>query len=124
MARIATPLKARQVETWGPGIYADGNGLYLVVVGKSRAWEFRYIPPGGGKRRQMGLGSVSNCSLAEARERVRALHEKIAAGIDPIEERKQKKGGATRKSELPTFRQCAEACIADRRSEWRSDKHA
>lgn len=123
MARIATPLKARQVETNGPGTYADGNGLYLIIVGRSRAWEFRYKPPGNGPRRQMGLGNTSKMSLAQAREAVRKLQDKLAAGIDPIEERNAQRRGETPVSELPTFRQCAEAYIAKESKIWRSPKH-
>src|SRR6188508_204557 len=123
MPRRATPLTARQVSTKGPGVYGDGNGLYLVVTLAGRSWELRYQI--GGKRRSMGLGGVNKVTLAKARELTRELQAKVADGIDPLEERRQsRKKAAPVPTDLPTFRQCAEACVASKRHEWRSVKHA
>src|SRR5580765_4907188 len=122
MPRRATPLTARQVSTKGPGVYGDGNGLYLVVTSAGRSWELRYQI--GGKRRSMGLGGVNKVTLAKARELTRELQAKIANGIDPLEERRQaRKEAAPVPTDLPTFRQCAEACLIKVRDECRSAAH-
>ena len=50
-----------------PGKYGDGKGLWLQVSKwGTKAWLFRY--QFGGKARSMGLGSVGDISLADARE--------------------------------------------------------
>jgi len=52
----------------GAGILHDGGGLYLrVAAAGSRSWVFRFQL--AGKRRDMGLGSYPEISLAEARSR-------------------------------------------------------
>jgi hypothetical protein len=49
-----------------PGLYADGDGLYLQVTGSGgSSWIFRYMI--NGKRRDMGLGPLSAFALADAR---------------------------------------------------------
>jgi len=121
--RRATPLTARQVSTKGPGVYGDGNGLYLYVTETGRSWQFRY-QIAGSKRRNMGIGSVTKVTLAKAREIARELQTKVADGIDPIDERRQQRGEAAAvPTDLPTFQDCAEACVASKRSEWRAGKH-
>ena len=50
-----------------PGRYTDGNCPYLVVdPSGAKRWLLRIVAQG--KRRDIGLGSVSLVSLAEARE--------------------------------------------------------
>jgi hypothetical protein len=49
-----------------PGKYFDGDGLYLVVKGAtSRNWIYRYRKDG--KERWLGLGSLKDVSLKNAR---------------------------------------------------------
>lgn len=63
------------------------SGLHLQVTPSgARTWILRTII--GGKRRKVGLGGFPDVSLADARQRAREVKEKIAQGIDPIEERK------------------------------------
>ena len=71
---LATPktakgLTAREVATLKtPGMHADGSGLYLQLVrtgARTRIYLFQFA----GRRRDMGLGSVADFTLAEARER-------------------------------------------------------
>jgi Arm DNA-binding domain len=50
-----------------PGRYSDGDRLFLAISEHSRRWVFLYSFHG--KRREMGLGSASKVSLAEARSR-------------------------------------------------------
>jgi Arm domain-containing DNA-binding protein len=52
-----------------PGFYSGGNGLYLQVgKGEARSWIYRFML--AGKERDMGIGSLREVSLADARERV------------------------------------------------------
>jgi hypothetical protein len=51
----------------GPGLLNDGKGLYLrIAAGGSRSWVLRFML--AGRAREMGLGSLVDVSLAEARE--------------------------------------------------------
>jgi integrase len=117
-------LTARRVETVKrPGAFADGGGLYLEIAKSgAKSWVFRYQI--GGRRRDMGLGSVKTFGLAEARERALEARRAVARGIDPIETRRAQRGAAavaTAKS--MTFAQCADAFIAAHQTGWRNEKH-
>ena len=95
----------RQIKT--PGRYADGNGLYLVVTGTgARMWQWRGTVQG--RRRELGMGSVSFLSLKEARERARDWRRIAHEGGDPTEFRDRQK------RELLTFADAAERCWSDR----------
>jgi hypothetical protein len=66
MGRQINKLSARKVETVRtPGRHSDGGGLYLnITEGGGRSWLFMYKV--GGRRREMGLGSVRNVPLVQA----------------------------------------------------------
>lgn len=49
----------------------DPSGLYLCVAGKAISWILRYTSPLDGRRRDHGLGSYDDYTLAEVRERAR-----------------------------------------------------
>jgi integrase len=78
-----------------------------------------------GKRRHIGLGSLREVTLAEARERAAALKEQVRSGVDPIAERRAQvvrlrlEAAAGR-----TFDQCAAEYIAAHRHGWKNAKHA
>jgi integrase len=64
------------------GVHSDGGGLYLRVRETgSRSWLFIYTF--GGTRREMGLGSDLDVSLAKAREKAADARELILDGKDP-----------------------------------------
>ncbi|MGO4908866.1 Arm DNA-binding domain-containing protein [Pseudorhodobacter sp. W20_MBD10_FR17] len=70
-----------------PGHYRDGKGLYLQVsVWGTKSWVFRYTAQG--KARGMGLGSVEDVSLKDARYEVERLRVVVREGRDPVEERR------------------------------------
>ena len=76
-------LNARKVDTLRePGMYGDGEGLYLCVgrIG-AKSWILRTVVHG--RRRELGLGSASLVPLAEARERSRAPRRVAREGGDP-----------------------------------------
>ena len=53
---------------------------------RRRSWIFRYVLSGR-KRRDMGLGSLNDVTLVEARETARDYRKLIKQGIDPINHR-------------------------------------
>lgn len=111
-----------------PGLYGDGNGLYLQVSNRNtKAWIFRFMIRG--RARKMGLGDIDQVSLKDARKLAQAKRLLVVDGVDPIEDRKTRKAAlvvereATR-AKATTFRQCAEAYIKAHQSGWKSAKHA
>jgi integrase len=108
------PLTVRRVETAPPGRHVDGRGLMLLVKPTgARSWVLRYQL--NGRRRDMGLGSYPEVTLAAAREKALEARRRLVDGIDPL---------ATRPAPSLTFRDAAEALIESKRSGWRNAKHA
>lgn len=111
-----------------PGYYLDGHGLYLQVSeGGSRSWVLRYTL--NKARREMGLGSVADFGLAEARERARGARQLVADGIDPISARRQarvERALAAQRQALEgrTFEQCAREYISAHSHDWKNAKHS
>ena len=98
------------------GRHADGNGLYLVVSAKGgRKWVFIYHIRG--RRREMGLGTVADIDVAEARQMVKDGHELLRQGKDPVEARKAPKG-------IPTFAEMAKKLILTLTPGWRGKNTA
>lgn len=95
-----TDLAVRKLKE--PGRYADGGGLYLVVDAKGKRWV--YFFQWGGKRVEMGLGPLSERSLAEARDARNDARELVEQGKNPVEVRRaQKKAQETPPPEVVTF---------------------
>ena len=116
-------LSARQVETIKSGKHADGGGLYLWVVRPGyKVWTFRYMIDG--RAREMGLGPVSDVSLARARELANLAREMVRDKHDPLEAKRgariRREAEAARKM---TFRQCADAYAAEHLPKHRNDTH-
>jgi Arm domain-containing DNA-binding protein/integrase-like protein len=104
-----------------PGRYAVGHGAFLQISQwKTRAWVFRYVR--NGKPHHLGLGSCTYVSLAQARQRSYELRCLLAAGGDPLEEKR----AAKRKELLATargrtFKEVALEYIAAHEAGWRGD---
>ena len=126
MGRSANRLSVKFVEKSDlkPGLYGDGNGLYLQVSDRrTKAWVFRFMM--SGRARKMGLGDVGSVKLAEARKKAEKARGLVVDGIDPIEERNSRKTAlAIEQAKAMTFRECAEGYIEAHRPGWKSDKHA
>jgi hypothetical protein len=74
----------------GPGMHADGGGLYLQVdQNGARRWVLRTVVRG--RRRDIGNGGFSYTTLAEVRETARRLRKIARSGGDPIAERDKEK---------------------------------
>lgn len=88
-----------------PGSHSDGGGLILVVDDKlNRRWVWRFTSPVTGKRRDLGLGTLDERSLAEARVARDEARKQVADGLDPIEERAAARRAALAgREEVPTF---------------------
>src|SRR5262245_49071056 len=132
MGRLSDELTAKFVESnrRDPGMYCDGGGLYLrVAAGGSKQWVFRYAADDpshkrGYRLRDMGLGSVDDLSLAEAREEARKLRILRKQKIDPISHRAiEKAQRIAAQTKMRTFQQCAKGYIVDNQAKWTSDKH-
>jgi integrase len=134
-------LTARQLATatlpegTSKALLHDGGGLYLQLMRSvsggalasgresiNRSWIYKFELHG--KRREMGLGSLRDFSLAEARQRHRVLRQQVSDGIDPLAARRQREASAAAESaKTMTFRDCFKACLASHEDGWRNAEH-
>ncbi|MBL8538802.1 MAG: integrase arm-type DNA-binding domain-containing protein [Betaproteobacteria bacterium] len=116
-------LSPRKVATAGPGLHNDGLGLLLQVTPfGAKSWLLRYRF--AGRRREMGLGPLSEVSLAEARERRERYRKQIRDGTDPIEQRRaDKRARVAERAQAMTFADTAGAFIRSKSVEWTNPKH-
>ena len=107
----------------------DGGGLYLqVTLGQDknvrRSWIFRYQRKDGPVR-DMGLGSLNDIGLAEAREIARKCRNVVREGRDPIRERDAEIArNLAASAVVMTFDEAADTYIAQHRSGWKNPSHA
>ncbi|WP_426041038.1 tyrosine-type recombinase/integrase [Brevundimonas sp. TWP2-3-4b1] len=114
------------------GMHADGGGLYLSVnKAGAKSWIFRYQV--AGRRREMGLGSLSALSVTQVRARAEELRDLTRSGADPLEQRKQAaieraRAAAEQVRQLvgdaKTFDVVATEYIRAHSPGWRNAKHA
>lgn len=102
-----------------PGRYQDGGGLMLVVKPSgARSWQVRLQVDG--KRRDFGLGSANDVSLAEARDKADKIRKEFRSGIDPVA---KKRAERLARLEIPTFQTAAERTHAEHKAGWRNARH-
>ncbi|WP_408591878.1 Arm DNA-binding domain-containing protein [Novosphingobium sp.] len=71
-----------------PGRYSDGEGLILKLAAQGRgSWVLRV--QADGKRRAIGLGTLADVGLSDARESARAIRKQMKSGVDVVAERKK-----------------------------------
>lgn len=105
-----------------PGVYGDGDGLYLQVRSADRrTWIFRFRL--ASKDHWMGLGTVADVSLAEARETAAATRRRVRQGIDPIDARDAERAARAAGNGRNTFATVAAAYLAAHELSWRNPKH-
>lgn len=103
------------LKTAKPGRYNDGRGLYFVKTPTGTGcWVMIYRF--NGKTREMGLGSLSGSSvatttLAQARLSADAIRVQLAAGKDPLADKK-------RNAPAASFRAMLEATVASKMVGW------
>lgn len=99
MTRPRNRLSAVAVRQLPAGKHADGGGLWLVKSGKTTGkWVLRVVAHG--RRREMGLGSIADVGLAEAREAADKWRAVARTGKDPIEDRRRQEREAARNLHL------------------------
>ncbi|CAM5774929.1 integrase [Labrys miyagiensis] len=114
--RKSNKLTVAFVRTAPKGMHSDGANLYLNVDTEGRKrWIFRYVF--SNRQRDLGLGSASLVTLAEAREAAFEARRQLAQGKDPLAEKLAKK--ADRK----TFGEAADDFIKAMAPKWRSTAH-
>ncbi|MBZ0163277.1 MAG: tyrosine-type recombinase/integrase [Notoacmeibacter sp.] len=101
-----------------PGIYSDGDGLFIRVrKGGSRQWFFIYKRDG--KRNEIGLGGCGQgtapVSLGLAREKAESIRQKLARDIDPR--------GDERPARVITFKHCMDGLLKAKTDDWSNAKH-
>jgi hypothetical protein len=117
---VVGTLSALAVLKNGPGVYADGGGLYFCVSPKgSRYWVFRFSWQG--RRPEMGLGPLEELSLANARDAAAAARRMVRAGINPIEARRSER---IERAAKRLFGDVADDLFKAKSAEWRNEKHA
>jgi integrase len=134
MSRTIHRLSVRQIAATKPSpgeraMLVDGGNLLCQVVGGkngvSRSWIFRYELDG--KRHDLGLGSLNDLDLAEARAKARSLRQQLLDGIDPYTVKQQQRtdrlAQVAERARAMTFKQCAVACIEAHADSWRNAEH-
>src|SRR6516225_7145944 len=119
-------LTAKKVErTKTPGRYRCGvvRGLYLQISDNgAKSYVLRFERQR--RERMMGLGSASEFSLKEARDRARAARQLLADGVDPLDQKHADRAAAkvTAARRLP-FRDAAQRYFDQNEKRWRSTSH-
>lgn len=99
-----------------PGKYTDGHGLFLKVDSSgAKRWVQRIIIRG--KRTEIGMGSTSLVTLAEARERALENRKLARAGGDPLQSKRTAQA-------LLSFEEAARKVHKIHEPTWRNKKHA
>lgn len=104
-----------------PGVYGDGDGLYLRVQRSgSRSWVF--IWRRFGTRREIGLGpygsGAGHVSLAAARTKAEEARNIVGAGGDPKTDMAERKAAV----KSVTFGKIADEYIETMKTKWRGGK--
>ncbi len=117
-------LEVRRLSSPGYHFVGGVDGVALQVTHSgARSWVLRAMV--AGKRRDIGLGGFPDVTLAVARERARNARDKIAAGVDPIEEKRAARAAlAAARASAITFKKAATEYIAAQETGWKNAKHA
>ena len=107
----------------------DGDGLHLLlfVKGGAHGWRFDYSHDG--KRKTLSLGTYPATCLALARQKAEAARKLVAAGVNPSDERREKKAKLAQRfvkerraaaglPEVGSFEDVARGWYAARQSNW------
>lgn len=125
VGKVLTDTQARKI---GPDSKPLGDGA---VIGlrlkpsetKGRGyWELRYTSPTLNKRRDMGLGTYPEVSIAVARKLATEARELIARRIDPLAQKELE--ASTRRVDTPTFEEAARKYFEHNKGGWKNGKHA
>jgi integrase len=121
---LLTDTKARSVKPGDTPLPHGGvTGLTLHPSPSSKGqgkWVLRYVSPVTKKRRNAGLGSYPEVTIAEAAQQGRSMREQIAHGGDPLEIRATEAA----KPRLPTVKEAAATLHKELEPGWKNPKHA
>ncbi len=121
MARTLNRLSALSVKNASAGKHADGGGLWLIKREDGGGqWVLRFTIHG--RRREMGLGSIGEVSLKEAREEAERWRAVARSGLDPISQREKQKREAVKRLHL--LKDVAEDAFESRKAELKGDGKA
>lgn len=115
---------AAQLTAARPGVHrvTGSTGLYL-RKGENGAGSYFYRYRLGGKRREMGLGSLDDVKLADARRQANELAVQRASGRDPIETRRRERADnlaqARAEAKKVTFAQAAQSYLEAHGPSWK-----
>jgi len=111
-------LSVFQIKTLGPGKYSDGGGLWFQRRKDGGAQWFLRVQIHG-RRREMGLGSVPEVSLKEARHEAERWRAVVRKGKDPIKERERLRREAAKEDH--TLETVAQEAYEARKAELKND---
>ena len=109
-----TTLKVKNAKL---GHHVDGRGLCLLVK-ESGAVTCVLRMQHKGRRRDYGLGSAMDVSLAQVREAATALRSKVRAGADPVAERRKAR------KVIPSVETAARECYDALKEGWKNRRYA
>jgi integrase len=113
MPRTVAPLTDTEIRKSKKKRLFDGGGLMLErLPSGTRVWRLRYIRPNG-ERNRISLGSYSEVSLAEARDRRDEVRALLRKGLDPASAQRDQKA-AERQEAASTFAVVGELWLAAR----------
>lgn len=119
--RALHKLSTAKVRNCPPGKYSDGGGLWLHKRPDGGAQWFLRVTVYG-RRREMGLGSLQDVGLKEAREAADKWRAVVRQDKDPIKERERERKEAAR--ERHTLQVIAEEAFEARKAELKGDGKA
>jgi len=122
MPRVSQVLKPGELKSLAEGEHCDGAGLYLRVTGMGgRSWIVKY--QWAKKQEKMGIGSLADVSLSEARKKTQKIREQARDGINPKLKREQVSASSR---SAPLFKDFAgmicDQVVAGRKGEKRKEK--
>ncbi len=108
-----------------PTVYSVGGiiGLQMQVQPSgAKSWLLRIRV--GGKRREIGLGPYPDVTVAMARDKARQMREQIAAGIDPVAERRAAQAILIeQRAKSITFAEAMQSYLSGKLHEFSNEKH-
>jgi len=100
------------------------TGLMLTPTQTGCKWTLRFTSPTTRKRRDAGLGTYPETSIADAREKALAMRRVIDSGEDPIDQRNQERHTAAVAAAALTFEKAARQVHEELKPGWKNAKHA
>lgn len=122
---MLTDKQARALKPTDKPIF-DGKvtGLFLSPTTKGSKWTLRFTSPVTGKRRDAGLGTYPETSIAEARDKALAMRKLIDNGNDPIDARNLERETKAIAAAALTFEKAARQVHEELKPGWKNAKHA